>query len=82
MSEALQQVQIMEQINNHLSSGAVVNNRDAFVPPNPKEFDRATLTGISLETVNGMKESLKTGSGIVKLSVKGAIPCNKMHHKS
>lgn len=53
-----------------------MNIKDAFVPPKPKELDRAALTGISLEAVKGMKPPLKTGSGLVKLSVNGAVPCN------
>lgn len=50
-------------------------SRDAFVPPKPNEFDIATLIGISFEAVNGMKQSLNAGSGLVKLRVNGAIPC-------
>ena len=53
-----------------------MNSKDAFVPPKPKEFDSAALTGISLEAVRGMKPPLKTGSGRVRLSVNGAIPWN------
>lgn len=53
------------------------NSKDAFVPPKPKEFDKAALIGISFEAVKGMKPSLKMGSGLVRLRVKGAIPCNK-----
>jgi len=47
------------------------------VPPKPKEFDIATLIGISFEADNGMKPSSNTGSGLVKLRVNGAIPCHK-----
>lgn len=46
------------------------------MPPKPKEFDIATLIGISSEADNGMKPSWKTGSGLVKLRVNGAIPCH------
>lgn len=53
-----------------------MNSRDAFVPPNPKEFDNAALIGISFEVFNGINASLNTGSGFVRLSVNGAIPCN------
>lgn len=52
------------------------NNKEEFVPPKPKELDMAALTVISFESVRGMKSSLKTGSGPVRLSVNGAIPCN------
>lgn len=54
-----------------------VNNKDVFVPPKPKEFDNAAFTAISLEAVKGMKASLKTGSGVLRLRVKGAIPWKK-----
>ncbi|KAM1240162.1 hypothetical protein ACFX2J_045511 [Malus domestica] len=57
--------------------GADVNSRDAFVPPKPKEFDKAALIGMVFEVVRGMKASLNTGSGCDRLSVGGAIPCNK-----
>ena len=51
-----------------------VKSREAFVPPKPKEFDKAALTGISFEAVNGIKLSLKWGSGLLRLRVNGAIP--------
>jgi len=51
------------------------------VPPKPKEFDIATLIGISSEADNGMKLSPNTGSGLVKLRVSGAIPCYKNKHQ-
>lgn len=57
--------------------GADANSRDAFVPPKPKEFDKAALIGISFEAVKGMKASLNTGSGFERFSVSGAIPCNQ-----
>jgi hypothetical protein len=52
-----------------------VNSRDAFVPPKPKEFDKAALIGMFFEEVKGMKASLNMGSGLVRLSVNGAAPC-------
>ena len=52
------------------------NNKEEFVPPKPKEFDMAALIIISFEAVRGMKSLLKTGSGSVRLSVNGAIPCH------
>lgn len=66
-----------EDIANPICQGADVNSRDAFVPPKPKEFDKAALIGISFEAVKGMKASLNTGSGFERFSVSGAIPCNK-----
>jgi hypothetical protein len=51
-----------------------VKSRDAFVPPKPKEFDKAALTGISFDAINGIKLSLKRGSGLLRLRVNGAIP--------
>lgn len=45
-----------------------------FVPPNPKEFDNAARIGISFEEDKGMNPSLNMGSGLVRLSVKGATP--------
>lgn len=57
--------------------GPDLKSRDAFVPPKPKEFDRAALTGISFERVKGMKVLLNMGSGSAILSDKGATPCNK-----
>lgn len=58
---------------------AEVNRRDAFVPPKPKEFDNAALIGIFFEEVKGMKASLNMGSGLVRLRVNGATPCNGTH---
>ena len=52
------------------------------MPPKPKEFDMATLIGISSEADNGMKPSPNTGSGLVKLRVNGAIPCYNKHHRN
>lgn len=66
-----------EDIANPICQGADVNSRDAFVPPKPKEFDKAAPIGISFEAVKGMKASLNTGSGFERFSVSGAIPCNK-----
>lgn len=57
--------------------GEDVNSRDAFVPPKPKEFDKAALIGMVFEVVRGMKASLNTGSGCDRLSVGGAIPCKQ-----
>lgn len=57
--------------------GGDVNSRDAFVPPKPKELDKAALIFISFEAVKGMKASLNSGSGFDRLSVNGATPCNK-----
>ncbi len=56
-----------------------MNSRDAFVPPKPKEFDKAALIGIFFEDVKGMKASLNMGSGLVRLSVNGATPCKVTH---
>lgn len=51
-----------------------MNSRDAFVPPKPKEFDKAAAIGIFFEEVKGTKVSLNIGSGLVRLRVNGAIP--------
>lgn len=48
-----------------------------FVPPKPKELDKAALTFICFDFVNGMNSPVNMGSGFLRLSVKGAIPCNK-----
>ncbi|MBA0802820.1 hypothetical protein Gohar_013090 [Gossypium harknessii] len=61
----------------NLNQEGDAKSKDAFVPPKPKELDNAALIGISLEAVKGMKASLNMGSGLVRFSVKGAIPCNK-----
>lgn len=61
-------------MNQKTCHGAEVNSRDAFVPPKPKEFDKAALIGISFEAFNGMSPSVNSGSGLVRLSVKGATP--------
>ena len=53
-----------------------VNSSDAFVPPKPNEFDKTALIGIFFEAVKGMKASLNMTSGLVRLSVNGATPCN------
>ena len=52
------------------------------MPPKPKEFDMATLIGISSEADNGMKPSPNIGFGLVKLRVNGAIPCYNKHHRN
>lgn len=54
-----------------------MNSRDAFVPPKPNELDKAALIGIFFEAVKGMKSSLNMISGLVRLSVNGATPCNE-----
>lgn len=54
------------------------NSKDAFVPPKPKEFESAALIAILLEAVKGMNLPLNTGSGFVRLSVKGATPCHEI----
>nr|POE83705.1 hypothetical protein CFP56_31430 [Quercus suber] len=56
--------------------GSEVNSSDAFVPPKPNEFDKTALIGIFFEAVKGMKASLNMISGLVRLSVNGATPCN------
>lgn len=66
-----------KSLSNQSVLGRDAKSKDAFVPPKPKELDNAALTGISFEAVKGMKASLNMGSGLVTLSVKGAIPCNK-----
>lgn len=55
----------------------LVKRREAFVPPKPKEFDKAADIGISFEAVKGMKLSLNIGSGLARLSVNGATPWEK-----
>lgn len=58
-----------------------MKRREAFVPPKPKEFDKAADIGISFEAVKGMKLPLNTGSGLVRLRVNGATPWEtKPHH--
>lgn len=64
-------------MNQQICQGAEVNNRDAFVPPKPKEFDKAALIGISFEASKGANPSVNTGSGLLRLSVNGATPCNR-----
>lgn len=51
-----------------------VNNRDALVPPKPKEFDITALISIFFEALKGIYLSSKSGSGFRRLSVGGAIP--------
>lgn len=63
-------------MNQLICQGAEVNSKDAFVPPKPKEFDKAALIGIFFDAFKGTNTSLKTGSGSLRLSVNGAIPCN------
>lgn len=52
-------------------------SKDEFVPPKPNEFDKAALTFICFDAVNGMKSPVNMGSGFLRLTVNGAIPCNK-----
>lgn len=52
-------------------------SRDAFVPPKPKEFDKATRIGTCLCEVNGMKFSSNMGSGSLRLREGGATPYNE-----
>ena len=54
--------------------GAEVNNSDVFVPPNPKEFDKAACICIFFDAFRGVNASVNTGSALVRLSVNGAIP--------
>lgn len=61
---------------NHIFYKTEVNNRDVFVPPKPKELDKAALTGISFEALNGTNLSLNMGSGLARLRVNGAMPWN------
>lgn len=68
-----------ENITNRVCQEVEVNTRQAFVPPNPKEFDMAALIDVSFEAVKGVKASSNSGSGLTRLSVKGAIPCRTKH---
>lgn len=45
-----------------------------MVPPKPKELESAALIGIFFDAVKGMNSPSKTGSGLSRLSVSGAIP--------
>jgi hypothetical protein len=48
--------------------------RDALVPPNPKELDRAARIGIFFARSKGAYAPSKTGSTFSKFNVPGAIP--------
>lgn len=56
------------------NQGTLVNNKDVFVPPKPKEFDIAVVIVICFDAVNGIKASENTRSGWERLRVNGAIP--------
>jgi hypothetical protein len=50
----------------------VENTRVAFVPPNPKLFDRATFTGLSW-ACNGTKLNPASTSGSYRFAVGGTM---------
>lgn len=58
------------------SQETLLNNKDVFVPPKPKEFDIAAVMVTFFDAVSGMKASENIRSGRERLRVNGAIPCN------
>ena len=53
-----------------------LNTKEAFVPPNPKLFDMATLTFFCCAS-KGTKLNRAPTSGLCKFKVGGTAPCNR-----